>query len=136
MKQRSYPTDLTDGEWSIIEPLLPPPKTRGSKRTTDLRKVVNAILYLLHEGCQWRALPHDFPPYQTVRTYLTDGNVKKYGKRLIQLSGNSSGWHKGENQLQVLLQLIVSRSRLAKKGGGVWLRWRQKRQGKKTTYSS
>jgi len=70
MKQQSYPTDLTDQEWSIIEPLLPPPKTRGSKRTTDLREVVNAILYLLHEGCQWRALPHDFPPHQTVRTYF------------------------------------------------------------------
>ena len=70
MKQRSYPTDLTDREWSIIEPLLPPPKTGGSKRTTDLREVVNAILDLLHEGCQWRALPNDFPPYQTVRTYF------------------------------------------------------------------
>jgi putative transposase len=82
MKQRSYPTDLTDGEWSIIEPLLPPPKTRGSKRTTDLRKVVNAILYLLHEGCQWRALPHDFPPYQTVRTYFDRWKRQKIWEKI------------------------------------------------------
>lgn len=69
MKRRSYPSDLTDSEWAIIETLLPKPKKRGRQRETNIKEVVNAIMYLLSEGCQWRALPHDFPPWSTVRTY-------------------------------------------------------------------
>ena len=68
MKRRSYPSDITDSEWEIIEPLLPKPKKRGRLRETNIKEVVNAIMYLLSEGCQWRALPHDFPPWPTVRT--------------------------------------------------------------------
>nr|WP_321455379.1 IS5 family transposase [uncultured Cohaesibacter sp.] len=65
-----YPTDLTDGEWKIIEPLLPPAKTGGRPRTTNLREVVNAILYIAGSGCQWRMLPKEFPPLSTVRGYF------------------------------------------------------------------
>lgn len=61
MERRAYPSDVSDQEWEIIEPLLPKGKLRGRKRDTDLREVVNAIFYLLEEGCQWRALPHDLP---------------------------------------------------------------------------
>src|SRR4051812_49631635 len=62
---RRYPSDLTDAEWSIIEPLF-----RGYFTfTADMREVVNACFYLEHTGCQWRALPRDFGPYQTVRTW-------------------------------------------------------------------
>lgn len=70
MNRKSYPSDLSDLEWSIVKPLLPPVKNRGRKRETDLREIVNAILYLLNEGCKWRSLPHDFPPWSTVRTYF------------------------------------------------------------------
>jgi transposase len=70
MNRKSYPSDLSDLEWSIIKPLLPPVKNRGRKRETDLREIVNAILYLLNEGCKWRSLPHDFPHWSTVRTYF------------------------------------------------------------------
>lgn len=79
MKRRSYPSDLTDAEWSIIEPLLPEPKNQGRKRETEIREVVNAILYMLSEGCQWRALPHDFPHWSTVRTYFDKWKRKKFG---------------------------------------------------------
>ena len=58
----AYPSDLTDPQWALIEPFMPPKTGAGRPRTTDLREVVNAILYLLHEGCHWLALPHDFPP--------------------------------------------------------------------------
>ncbi len=58
MVRRAYPSDVSDREWEIIEPLLPKSKVRGRKRETDLREVVNAIFYLLEEGCQWRALAH------------------------------------------------------------------------------
>jgi transposase len=69
-KRRSYPTDLTDAEWEIVEPLIPKPKRRGPKANVDVREVLNGIFYFLHEGCQWRALPHDFPPWTTVSNYF------------------------------------------------------------------
>lgn len=67
-----YASDLTDAEWAWIEPLLPPPSAIGRPRTVDLRKVVEAILYMAWSGCQWRALPKDFPPYSTVQGYFYD----------------------------------------------------------------
>lgn len=61
-----YPTDLTDAEWAILEPLLPAAKPGGRPRTTCLRQVLEAIFYVLRSGCQWRMVPKEFPPYQTV----------------------------------------------------------------------
>ena len=72
-QQQSYPSDLTDAQWAMLEPLLvraPRPDGRGRPREVDLRAVVNAILYVLHEGCRWRALPHDFPNWHTVYWYF------------------------------------------------------------------
>ena len=68
--RKSYPTDLTDRQWTLLEPLLPPPKPGGRPRTVNLREVINAILYLLRSGCSWRMLPHDFPPWGTVWYYF------------------------------------------------------------------
>jgi transposase len=65
-----YASDLTDAEWAVVAPYLPEPHRRGRPRTTDLREVVNAILYVLATGCQWRFLPKDFPPYSTVQGYF------------------------------------------------------------------
>lgn len=65
-----YPSDLTDSEWTLVRPLIPPAKPGGRKRTVDLREVLNAIFYLLSTGCQWRALPKEFPPKTTVHEYL------------------------------------------------------------------
>src|SRR6266702_3273190 len=70
MKRRSYPSDLSEREWAILEPLIPPAKPGGHPRTTDMREVINAILYLDRTGCQWRALPHEFPPWSTVWSYF------------------------------------------------------------------
>lgn len=67
-----YPSDLTDGEWALIWPLLPSAKLGGRPRTTDLREVMNAVLYLATGGCQWRMLPKDFPPVSTVQGYFYD----------------------------------------------------------------
>ena len=69
MGQR-YPTDLTAAEWTLLAPLIPTAKPGGRPRTTDMREVVNAILYSLRSGCQWRMLPTEFPPYQTVYHYF------------------------------------------------------------------
>jgi putative transposase len=68
--RKPYPSDLTDQEWAILTPELPPPVRAGAPRKTELREVVNAILYRLHNGCAWRALPHDLPPEGTVRDYF------------------------------------------------------------------
>lgn len=60
--QQRYPTDLTDAQWNLIGPLIPPAKPGGNDRTTNIREVINAILYLLRTGCAWRTLPKDFHP--------------------------------------------------------------------------
>ena len=69
-ERKPYPSDLTEAEWAVLEPLLLPAPGGGRTRTTDLREVVNAILYVNKNGCAWRALPHDFPPEGTVRDYF------------------------------------------------------------------
>ena len=70
MKRKSYPSDLTEGEWTVLEPLIPPAKPGGHPRTTDMQEVINAILYLDRTGWKFRALPHEFPPWSTVWGYF------------------------------------------------------------------
>jgi putative transposase len=65
-----YASDVTDAEWKLIEPLMPPPSRRGRPRDVALRLIVNAILYIAATGCQWRAIPKDFPPCSTVQYYF------------------------------------------------------------------
>jgi putative transposase len=81
MSRASYPSDLTEQQWAILEPLVPPAKPGGHPRTTDIREVINAILDLDRTGGQWRALSHDFPPWSTVwsyfRTWCTDGTWQR-----------------------------------------------------------
>ncbi len=72
MKRKRYPSDLTDAEWQILEPLVPPPKSGGRPREQDMREILNGIFYMLRSGCSWRMLPHDFPVWQTVYGYFRD----------------------------------------------------------------
>jgi transposase len=65
-----YPSDLTDAEWALIAPLIPPAKRGGNKRTVDIREVVNGLLYILSTGCQWAALPKNLPARSTVNDYF------------------------------------------------------------------
>lgn len=65
-----YPSDLTDEEWALIEPLIPPGRSGGGKRRANLREVVNGLMYVLSTGCQWRAIPKDLPPRSTVHDYF------------------------------------------------------------------
>ncbi len=70
--RKSYPSDLTDEQWSLVEPLLPAEvEGLGRPREVDFREVINAILYLNRSGCQWDMLPHDLPP-------------KEHGVRLLR----------------------------------------------------
>lgn len=65
-----YPSDLTDAQWAEIEPLLPPPSKNGRNEAHPRREIVDAILYITHNGCVWRAIPSDFPPWQTIYGYF------------------------------------------------------------------
>src|SRR3954454_10936666 len=65
-----YPSDLTDEEWALVGPLVPPAKKGGNKRTVKVREVVDGIMYILSAGCQWAAMPKDLPPRSTVNDYF------------------------------------------------------------------
>jgi len=70
MSRRAYPSDLTDIQWAILEPLIPPPAQEAPNLTYTRREIVNAILYVLRSGCPWRLLPHDLPAWGTVYWYF------------------------------------------------------------------
>jgi len=76
-----YPNDLTDEEWALIAPLIPPSKRGGRRREIDVREVLNAIFYVLSTGCQWKALPKDLPPKSTAHYYFMlwdwDGTLER-----------------------------------------------------------
>lgn len=78
----AYETDLSNGEWALIVPFIPPPKTGGRPRSTDERRVVDGILYMVKTGCQWRLLPDAFPPWQTVYRFFAAWRQKGVWKKI------------------------------------------------------
>ena len=86
MERKPYPSDVTDGQWKLIEPSIPPSKWGGRPRQVNMREVVNAILYVVRTGCSWRQLPHDFPVWITAyyyyRRFQRDGTWRKIHDRL------------------------------------------------------
>lgn len=90
-----YASDLTDREWALLEPLMPPPRRRGRPREWDLREVVNALLYMASTGCQWRQLPKDFPPFTTVQGYFygwrDEGRLERINHALVMASREEMG---------------------------------------------
>ena len=79
--QLRYPSDLTDDEWQLIEPLILPAKRGGRRREVNIREVMNGVMYVLSTGCQWRAIPKDLPPRSTVFAYMDlwsyDGTLER-----------------------------------------------------------
>jgi putative transposase len=67
--RKTYPSDLTDEQWGVIEPLIPPMKDKGRPRTVNMREIINAVSYINRTGCAWRSMPHDLPPWGTVWAY-------------------------------------------------------------------
>ena len=92
---RRYASDLTDGEWTLVSPLMPAQSRLGRPRTTALRHVVDALLYIASTGCQWRQLPRDFPPYSTVQGYFyrwaEDGTLLRINHALVMASREAAG---------------------------------------------
>jgi len=81
--RKTYPTDLSDAEWSYIEPHIPTPGAPRRPRVHSLREILDAVFYLLKSGCQWRMLPREFPPWKTVHHYF----------RIWRIDGTSEGLH-------------------------------------------
>ena len=85
-RERRYPSDLTDAEWAVVEPLLPPPTAHpqgGRREKHPRRDIVDAILYVVRSGCSWRQLPVDFPPWETVYWYFTRWEQQRLTFRLL-----------------------------------------------------
>lgn len=95
MKRNSYPTDLTDAQWRKISPWVPEPKPGGRPPEYTRREIVNAILYLARNGCSWRSLPHDLPPYRIVfhyfRLWQRDGTWETIHARLRERVRRQAG---------------------------------------------
>src|SRR3989304_10110293 len=70
MSNQTYPTDMTDRQWNCIQTLIPPPKPGGRPRSLDMRRVINAMLYIVVTGAQWRMLPKDYPNWKSVYHYF------------------------------------------------------------------
>ena len=85
-KSLRYTHDLTDEEWALVAPLIPPAKRGGNKRTVDVREIVNGLMYLLGTGCQWRDIPKDLPPRSTIHHYpvlLDDHGTATHPSRAV-----------------------------------------------------
>ena len=113
-----YPSDLTDPEWALIEPLITPAKRGGNKRTVVMREVVNAVMYILSTGCQWRALPKDLPARSTANRYFTlwtyDGTLNRIHHALYVACRELA-----EREASPSAAIIDSQSvKAAEKGGG------------------
>lgn len=96
MERTPYPSDLTDEQWKLIEPLIPPAKPGGRPRKVSMKEVINGILYLNRTGCSWRMLPHEFPPWGTVHYYY----------RLFRLQGL---WPKIHDRLREQVRRNIGR---------------------------
>ena len=70
MKRKRYPSDVTEAQWVVLEPLIPEALPGGRPRKYPMRDILNALFYVAREGCSWRALPHEFPPWKTVYNYF------------------------------------------------------------------
>ena len=120
--QLRYPSDLTDAEWALIAPEIPPAKRGGGKRSVDMREVVNGLMYVLSTGCQWRALPKDLPPRSTVNGYFGlwdyDGTLDRIHHALYVMCGEQA-----ERDARPTAAIIDSQSvKSAEKGGRALIR--------------
>jgi transposase len=116
-----YPSDLTDEEWSLVEPLIPPAKRGGRKREVVVR-VVNGVMYVLSTGCQWRYIPKNLPPRSTVHDYLTrwndDGTIERIHHALYVQCREALGREASPTACVIDSQSVKS----AEKGGPALIR--------------
>jgi transposase len=112
-----YPSDLTDAEWAVVEPVIPPAKHGGRHREVNVREVLNAIFYVLWTGCQWKALPKDLPPKSTAHSYFMlwewDGTLE----RLHHMLYVATREHEGREASPTAAIIDSQSAKAAQKGG-------------------
>ena len=112
-----YTHDLTDQEWALVAPLIPPAKRGGNKRTVDVREIVNGLMYILGTGCQWRDIPKDLPPRSTIHDYLDrwsyDGTLQRIHHALYSQCRELAGRETSPTAVVIDSQSVKS----AEKGG-------------------
>ena len=117
-----YPSDLTDEEWAPIEPLIPPAKRGGNRRHHDARTLVNGLMYILTTGCQWRAIPKDFPHRSTLYGYFDlwsrDGTLDRMHHVLYVKCREAAGREASPTAAAIDSQSVKG----AEKGGPVSIR--------------
>ena len=127
-----YPSDLSDAEWRLVEPLIPPAKRGGRKRSVDVREVLNGIFYVLSTGCQWNALPKDLPAKSTVYDYLGlwswDGTLARVHHELYVSCRELAGYEASPSAA-----IIDSQSAKAAQKGGASIDPQGYDAGKKVT---
>jgi transposase len=136
-----YPSDLTDAEWGVVGPMIPPAKRGGRPRDVDVRAVLNAILYVLCTGCQWQALPKDLPPKSTVHYYFMlwdwDGTLERIHHALYVAVREQAG-----REASPSVAIIDSQSGKAAQKGGLrstrraMMRARRSRVASATSWST
>lgn len=118
MPRRRYPSDLTDAQWGRLEPLLPTTRPGGRPRAHPLREIIDALRYVLRGGIAWRALPHDYPPWQTVyhyfRVWRRDGTWERLNDDLRELVRERAG-----RQAQPSAAILDSQSSKTTEKGGL-----------------
>lgn len=121
-----YPSDLTDAQWAIIARLIPPAKAGGCPRKTDMRALINGILYVNRTGCSWRMLPKDFPPWSTVHGYYRQFRLTGVWDRIYEVLRDRVRKQLGR-RVSPSAAIIDSQSvKTAEKGGtGVTMRARK-----------
>jgi len=112
-----YPSDLTDAEWALVEPLLPPARRGGRPREVNMREVLNAVFYLLSTGCQWNALPKDLPPKTTVYDYFSLWRSDRTLLRLHQALYGQVREVSGRDASPTVAILDSQSAKAAQKGG-------------------
>jgi transposase len=117
-----YPSDLTNDEWALLGPLIPPAKRGGRRRTRDERDLVNGLMYVLSTGCQWRYVPKDLPPKSTLHEYFDrwnyDGTINKIHHTLYVKCREEAGRDASPTACVIDSQSVKS----AEKGGPASIR--------------
>lgn len=131
-----YPSDLTDAQWDLLEPLIPAAIPYGRRRTVDMREIWNALFYLTRTGCQWRALPRDFPKWSTVyhyhRRFLDDGTWEAANDRLRQMVRAEAGRAEEPTAAVIDSQSVKT----TEKGGGAAMTPARRSTGASATFWS
>ena len=112
MRKKTYPSDLSRERFELIRPLLEKARKRTKPRTVDLYEVWCAVLYLLRTGCQWRALPSDFPKWRTVHAYFAKwSELDDDGESLLERALKKSGWRGPRQTGAQRLKYVLDRGR-------------------------